>query len=266
MNRGSRVALIATVTLALAGTSRPVWAQDGTARDAPPPPPPAAPIVVAAPAEPAGTDHDAVVGRFGLTYFDITNLPIANPVLGGGAPGAATSSNVQAPVVGGRYWLNRTWGIDAGIGLGLAGGSTETVVGGVDTTVNKTSTTGFALHAGVPIALAHGRHYTFLIIPNTTIGFTTASYTPPAAGAASQDLSGFLFDIGARAGAEIHFGFMGIPQLALQATIGLSFRRSVFKWSAGGNSASDGTNTFGTNVQADPWSIFKDAISATYYF
>jgi hypothetical protein len=35
---------------------------------------------------------------------------------------------------------------------------------------------------------------------------------------------------------------------------------------SGGDSASDGTNTFGTNVSADPWALFKDAISATYYF
>ena len=54
-------------------------------------------------------------------------------------------------------------------------------------------------------------------------------------------------------------------QLALQATLGLSYRRSVYKWSSNGSSASDGTNTFGTQVNADPWAIFKDAISATYY-
>jgi hypothetical protein len=244
------------------------WAQD-TAPSAPAPlvapgPAPAPPIIAR---EEAGTDHDAVIGRFGLTYFDITNLPIANPLIGGGAPPAApTSSNVAAPVVGMRYWFNRRWGLDAGVGLGLAGGSTESVIGGTDTTVNKTSTTGVAFHVGVPIALAYGKHYTFLVIPNTTLGFTTASYTAPVAGASEQDLSGFLFDIGARAGAEIYFGFIGLPQLALQATIGLSFRRSVFKWSSAGNSASDGTNTFGTNVQADPWSIFRDAVSATYYF
>jgi hypothetical protein len=262
------------VTLALALPLAPTsaWAQD-TAPSAPaplvapaPPPPAPAPLIAQAVREEAGTDHDDVIGRFGLTYFDITNLPIANPVVGGGTPAAPTSSNVAAPVVGMRYWFNRRWGLDVGLGLGVAGGSTESVIGNVDTTVNKTSTTGFAIHAGVPIALAYGKHYTFLVIPNTTLGFTTASYTPPTAGAASQDLSGFLFDIGARAGAEIHFGFIGLPQLALQATIGLSFRRSVFKWSSANNSASDGTNTFGTNVQADPWSIFRDAVSATYYF
>jgi hypothetical protein len=227
--------------------------------------------------EDATTDHDRLVRRFGVTYFDITDLPIANSLQdpGNGNPatppaGGITSSTVSAPIVGVRYWLQRTIGIDVGVGLGLAGGSTQAVQGTTSTTVDKTSTTGFALHGGVPLAFAQGRHYAFLVIPELTVGFTSATFKPPSGmgnnTGPEQDLSGFLFDVGARVGAEVYFGFIGIPQLALQATLGLSYRRSTFKWSSGNNSASDGTNTFGTNVQADPWAIFKDAISATYYF
>jgi hypothetical protein len=218
------------------------------------------------------TDHERFVGRLGVTYFDVTDLPIANQFAGGGTPlpGQITSSTVAAPVVGVRYWLNRRFGIDGGIGLGLAGGSDQSINGGTSTTVNKTSSTGFAFHAGMPIALAEGKHYAFLVIPELTVGVTSASFQPNALGGGtappSQDLSGFLFTMGARVGAEIYFGFIGLPQLALQASVGLSYRRSVYKWSSSGNSASDGTNTFGTNVNADPWSIFKDAVSATYYF
>ncbi|MGD0529522.1 MAG: hypothetical protein ABSE49_30570 [Polyangiaceae bacterium] len=251
----------------------------------PPPPRPAPPVVVAPPAPVAApaetpaapaaeTESDPAlwVHHLGVTYFDVTNLPIANPVTGGGgvpAPGGLTSSNVAAPVVGVRYWLTNRFGIDGGLGFGYASGSDQTVAGGTTTTVNKTGTTGFALHGGVPISLAEGKHYAFLVIPDFTVGFTTATYTPPTAAGATagpnQSLSGFLFDIGARAGAEIYFGFIGLPQLALQATVGLSYRRSVYKLSSNGSSSSDGTNTFGTQVNADPWAIFQDAISATYY-
>jgi hypothetical protein len=215
------------------------------------------------------------VGRLGVTYFDIASLPIAASVADPGngmpaapAPTAIAGNTLAAPIVGVRYWLRRNIGIDFGLGLGFGGGSQESVAGSTDTTVDKVSTTGFAVHGGVPIALAHGRHYTFLVIPEFTLGFTSATYKPIGGVVAGpeQDLSGFLFDAGARAGAEIHFGFIGVPQLALQATLGLSFRRTVYKWSSGSNSASDGTNSFGTNVDADPWAIFKDAISATYYF
>jgi hypothetical protein len=216
------------------------------------------------------TDPERVIGHLGVTYFDITDLPIANSVAGGGVPSPLTSSTVAAPVVGVRYWLSKRIGIDGGLGIGVAGGSDQTVTGGQSITISKTSTTGFALHAGLPIALAEGRHYAFLVIPETTIGFTMATFRPAAAPGATaifdQDLSGFLFTLGARVGAEIYFGFIGVPQLALQASVGLSFRRSVYKWSSNGSSSSDGTNTFGTNVNADPWAIFKDAVSATYYF
>ncbi|HEY8041773.1 MAG TPA: hypothetical protein VIF15_18340 [Polyangiaceae bacterium] len=286
-----RVAMGVTLA-ALMLTTRSSRAQDGAGTAPPsspaavpaPAPPPAPPPPPAAPSPPAPaaedttvSDHEQFVGHLGVTYFDITNLPIANPVADPGtgsaatpAPGSITGTNIAAPVVGVRYWLQRNIGIDAGIGFGLAGGSQEAVVGSTDTTVDKVSSTGFAFHGGVPIAFAHFKHYTFLAIPEFTLGFTSATFKPVAAtgGTAGpqQDLSGFLFDLGARIGAEIHFGFIGIPQLALQATIGLSYRRSVYKWKSDSNSASDGTNTFGTNVQADPWAIFKDAISATYYF
>lgn len=242
-------------------------------RPAPPPPPPAPEAPPAAPAEDALNDHQRFIGHLGVTYFDITDLPIANQVTGGGTPGPGgiTSSTVSAPVVGVRYWLNNRFGIDGGIGLGLAGGSDQSVNAGTSTTVSKTSSTGFALHGGLPIALAEGKHYAFLAIPEFTVGVTSATYTPVSTaaggpGGANQDLSGFLLDVGARVGAEIYFGFIGLPQLALQASVGLSYRRSVYKWSSSGNSSSDGTNTFGTQVNADPWAIFKDAVSATYYF
>jgi hypothetical protein len=277
---------IGAAVLTFAGTSR---AQDTTSpaptaapsptTAAAPAPPPAAPAAPATPTE-APTeqqpDHDRFIHHIGVTYFDIAALPIANvlPNFGMGqmvGPGGITSSVVSAPVVGVRYWLTRMIGFDAGIGLGYSGGSQEAVNAGNDQNVDKTSNFGFAFHGGVPIAFAHGKHYTFLAIPGFTVGATTGTFKPQAPGGMGtappeQDLSGFLFDIGARIGAEVHFGFIGIPELALQATVGISFRRSVYKWKSDTSSASDGTNGLATTVDPDPWAIFKDAISATYYF
>jgi hypothetical protein len=219
-------------------------------------------------------DHQRFIHHLGIRYFDIAALPIANPILGTTNPmptaGAITSSTVSAPVLGVRYWVQDNLGVDVGIGLGFRGGSDQAVSAGTSTTVDLAATNGFAFHGGVPIALYHGRHYSLLVIPQFTVGVTSATqkFTAPAGltAAADQDLSGFLFDGGGVIGAEIYFGFIGIPELALQASVGLSFRRSVFKWKSGDNSASNGTNTFGTNVQSDPWAIFVNNISATYYF
>jgi hypothetical protein len=216
-------------------------------------------------------DHVRFVHHVGLMYFNVTALPIANPVAVTGpsapqpGPGVITGSTVSAPVVGVRYWLKDTVGIDVGLGLGFGGGSQEAVSNGTDTKVDKPSATGFALHGGLPVALYQGRHYSFLVIPQFTVGVAGGTFKP-GGGAPDQDLSGFLFDIGAQTGAEIHFGFIGVPELALQATIGLSYRRTAFKWKSDVNSASEGTDAFGTNVQADPWAIFTNNIAATYYF
>jgi hypothetical protein len=85
--------------------------------------------------------------------------------------------------------------------------------------------------------------------------------------------SGFRFDGGARIGTEIQFGFIGVPELALQASVGLRFIHQ--NWNASQDagpgvinpsSASQSANELGTTVQSDPWALFVNNISAIYYF
>ncbi len=170
-------AALATASLLIAMAPRTAHAQDGTttapaaatpAAPPPPPPPPAAEH-----AEEGVNDHDLFVKRLGVTYFDITNLPIATPEVGGA--GALGSTNVSAPVIGVRYWLLQRIGIDGGIGLGFAGGSDQTVANNVVTTVPKVASNGFAFHVGVPVVLAEAKHFTFLVSPQATLGFTSAT-------------------------------------------------------------------------------------------
>ena len=53
---------------------------------------------------------------------------------------------------------------------------------------------------------------------------------------------------------------------ALEGSVGVYLRREAIKWKRDTVSASDGTTTFGTNVQSDPWALFVNNISAFYYF
>ena len=87
-----------------------------------------------------------------------------------------------------------------------------------------------------------------------------------APGGTDTDLSGLRIDAGARVGAEIYFGFIGIPQLALQASVGAYFTHQSWKVSQGNASESVTANTLGTSVQGEPWAIFVNNISALYYF
>lgn len=218
--------------------------------------PPAAAPAASQPSAPAAVaddgvlDHDRFVGHFAVGYLGIAQLPI------GSANGTAT---INAPVIGGRYWVKRELGIDAGVGFALASGSTES--GG--TSADKPSQLGIAFHGGLPINFAYGKHYVFQLVPETTVGFTSATIK----GNPDVSLSGFRLDIGARAGAEIHFGFIGVPELALQASIGLFLHReSRSATPSGGSGSGESTTTFATSVQGDPWALFANNISALYYF
>ena len=218
------------------------------------------------------SDHEKVVGHFGVGYLGLTNIPISPNGTGGLNPNAP--AQVAAPVIGIRWWLGEKIGLDLGLGLGLTSSSTEAVNGNNTISQDQPSVFALALHGGVPLVLAHQKHYKFLLIPELNVGFATSTETPatpPGVVNPNGDIShtGFHLDLGARVGAEIHFGFIGIPQLSLQATVGVFARRDAWKWKQdvgnATNSASAGKTSFGTSVQGDPWAIFANNISAIYY-
>ena len=144
------------------------------------------------------SDHDSVVGRLAVGYLGRTSVNIA-------AQGAVAPAVIPTPVIGVRYWLSDMLGIDAGIGFGLNSSSAE--VGGMDT--DGPGYYAFLLHGGVPLSLASAGHFSFQIVPELNVGFAGASFTPPMGMETSS--SGFHLDVGARAGAEIHFGFIDVP-------------------------------------------------------
>jgi hypothetical protein len=203
---------------------------------------------------PETTDHAQVVRHFGIGYMGRRTINI-NPT---GAP-----ATVDAPIVGVRYWLDPLIGIDAGIGLLFSGGSTK--VGGTSTDLQ--GYTVFMVHGGVPLSLAASKHFSFQVIPELNLGFA-GSKTAPAAGGQTSSLSGIHFDIGARAGGEIQFGFIGIPELSLQAGIGLAFLYDHSKITppAPAMPTSVNTTSLGTSVGNNPWNIFTSNIAALYYF
>lgn len=212
-----------------------------------------------------------MVHHLAVGYMGVSQIPIAQ-VQAGGNPPQVTADNVAAPYIGARYWLSTLVGIDVALGFGYSGGSTSTTVNNTTTSVDTPSRTGFGVHAGLPLALASSSHFTFEAIPELTFGYATSTLKqntpmglPPQP---DVSLSGIRFDIGARIGGEMQFGFIGIPQLSLQATIGLGFRYTQIKASTSDNSFgfSQSTPAFATTVQDAPWAIFTNTVSALYYF
>jgi hypothetical protein len=204
------------------------------------------------------TDHSRFVGDFAIGFLGLQTINIAD------VAGTGTTA-VNAPVIGARYWLDEGMGIDAGIGFNFGTGSSEVETGGATTETDDPQPTAIILHGGVPFALAASQYFVFELIPELNVGF--AGNTVEQAGG-DVTLRGFHLDIGARAGAEVHFGFIDLPQLSLQAGIGVAL---AYDSTSSENEATDTTVSssgtfFGTTVGNDPWDIFTSSISALYYF
>jgi hypothetical protein len=223
-----------------------------------------------------GSDHDQMVGRLAVGYFGITEA-------GAGASAASTAFNANpysftgaAPVVGVRYWLDSMIGIDVGLGIGILGGGFESnpnTPPAPVTEIDRDSFTALTLHAGVPLSLASSQHVSWQVVPEINFGFASVGQDPNPDVEGDLSHSGLHFDIGARAGAEIHFGFMGVPQLSLQGSVGLAFAydkgsstNSEPPAPAGDLEVSHSRTALQTSAGTNPWAIFTNGIAAFYYF
>jgi hypothetical protein len=216
----------------------------------PSPAPPPAPVATRAPEPPAGRpDLDVEARRWAIGYAGLSQVPVGSP----------TQQDITAPAIGVRYWASPMVGVDLAIGFSWAGGSVD--AGGMVT--DKDSVTGFLIQAGVPFALSTHRHVSFQVIPYLAFARGQASL---GTGMSAIDFSAFRFDVGARAGFELFFGFIGIPELSLSATVGLQFETRRYTFESGDVRQHDTTTGFSTTVQSNPWDIFAGNVAARYYF
>jgi hypothetical protein len=204
------------------------------------------------------SDHDMQAGNLGVGYLGRRSM--FTGVTGGatGTIGASGVIEVAAPVIGIRYWVDDFLGIDAGLGVGIQNESGNAGMGDAD----GPNTSAFIIHAGVPLSLSDEGHFSFQIVPELNVGF--ASFSADV----DQEGNGFHLDVGARAGAEIHFGFIGIPKLSLQGSVGVFFASDSVSSNGGGGAPDlEGSRwALGTSVYDNPWNIFQSNVAALYYF
>ena len=215
----------------------------------PPPPPPV--MQQTPPPEPphrAESDLDVQNRRVGIGYAGVSQIPVGSGM-----------ADLTAPAIGVRVWASESMGVDLALGIGWAGGSSESL----GTSMDKDSVYGFVFQGGLPFALANRRHVSFQVIPFASIAY---GGTKMGTGLAETNFSGTRVDVGARAGFELFFGFIGIPELSLNATIGAQFSMRKVSVESGGLSTSDTSLGFSTTVQNSPWDIFAGNVAARYYF
>lgn len=223
------------------------------------------------------TDHETIVGHFGIGFLGVSNLPlpVAVPVGTEENPGLLPNDHIRvrsvaAPALGARIWISRRVGVDTGIGFFYSGGSTTSDLGGTTVDVDKQSVIAFLVHAGVPVLMTDLRHMSLLVIPEATFGMARSNVAPlfDENAPPEAELRGARLDVGVRAGAEVHFGFMGLPNLSLEAGIGLVFTTEWASATVGNQSVSDVATRISTASFSDPWDILSGFgnLSARYYF
>jgi hypothetical protein len=213
-----------------AGELPPPVAPVAAAASRSPPPPPSVPVVIpTADAQPAASDHDAVVGRWGVEARRVAapRYPLAlRPGRGCPMANGTTPCTLEMGALGVRYWRSRNLALNAGLALAVGGGregnrALDTYVGG-----------GPLL--GLTLLLGNWKHLAVGATPELSVmifkpgGSTTERTT--------------LIDLRASLEGELHFGFVGVPALSIGVTSGLVFHYektpAVRVWSIGFGGAS----------------------------
>lgn len=225
------------------------------------------------------TDHSVVVNRLGLRYFGATTLPSLSAM--GTMGGSGTLHTVGA-----RYWLSGGLAIEGGLALGFnSGGTTTTVTAGAGTNTVSSDIPNFfgiGVQIGLPIMLAEAKHLVIHADPFLAFHYGTSaiSTTPERDVQNDVSLNALRLGVGVNATAELQFGFLGIPQLGLQASIGFSInyltssQNTVRTTTRMGEQPRTETTTsnnafnFGTTVGPNYSlsEIITGSISAVYYF
>ena len=239
-----------TVTPNVPGPPPPASAAPPAPTPSPAPPPAAVTGSAPAPEPPASRpDLDVEARRWAIGYVGMSQVPVGSPMI----------QDITAPAIGVRYWATPKVGVDFAVGFSWSGGSVD--AGGMLT--DKDSVSGYLVQAGAPLALSTHRHVSFQVIPYLAYA---QGQTSLGTGTAAIDFSGLRFDVGVRSGLEVFFGFIGIPELSLSATVGLQFEIRRYTFETAGARQHDTTTGFSTTVQSNPWDIFAGNVAARYYF
>lgn len=221
--------------------------------------------VPAATGSQTSSDGERAMGGWALVVFN--TQPFEFPNTGGAPPLPLT-----VYTVGLRHWTTRSlgpfrnWGLDFGVGLAYTGSKVTQPQTGVLVTTDGPSTSGFGFHFGLPLAVAHHRHATFELVPELDLIHAREKLPPTTAGGDSTEYSGWSFRLGVRAGFEIFFGFIGIPELAVEASLGATLSYDSASSTTGPIERSTREWGFATLRGNEPWSIFTGSVAAMYHF
>lgn len=229
------------------------------------------------------TDHDKSVGSWAVGFLGARQVPRA--VAGPGAVvidanGSATltvdSASITVPTFGVRRWFNKRVGFELSLGFNIQGGDVEQAIPNPDPSQSRRvdastpSAKAFALRGGVPISVYAAKHLNVLFLPEFDFGISSQTIEGVNESTTGDplelQLSGLVVGAGARLGAELSFGFIDVPQLALQSAWGARFEWRRRSGKIGDAEMNLSEQAVGTSWFGSPWDIFAGSISLLYYF
>jgi hypothetical protein len=220
-------ALAALATIALSAGPARAAADRGPADEVQPPPQTTGstpgsmsapgPAPVSQPAAPFSlpgpvTDHDAVIGHWGIEARRIAAAPYPLALLPSGcttiAAPPAPPCTIDMGAIALRHWTTRNLAWNVGLAFALGGGRQGSMA--LDTYY------GIGPIGGLTLLLANWRHLAVGASPEASL-----VYFKPSGGAGSGTK---LFAFRAQLEGELHFGFVDVPALSVGITTGLVFQ------------------------------------------
>ncbi len=249
-------------------------------------PEPAAPQMAAPPpraSPPAPREKPTAISRlsnavgFGFFGTSLIDEPFIGPFVFTGAI-LTPARPLSVPLVGARWWTPwavgpiKRVGLEAAFGVASTSGSRSTanLMGQL---VSDTDThLGFAVHLSVPLALASTEHTVIFFAPEfryTADTITPSGTVPLNPGArAGQTAASLATDLSLRAGLELFFGFIQLPNLSIEASIRVGIRwlqvTSLPNGQMGGPQVDDSV-LVNTSLVNNVFDLFTGSISAKYY-
>ena len=223
------------------------------------------------------SDRSRWIGRVGIGFYGLHAIPLPQAsahLVDPTDPNSPFQLNVDdisrtiaAPAIGIRYWFSSDVGLDVAIGFRTHGGTDRSVDPNGTRQSDLESQTAFLVHGGLPIVL--GKHVSVQLTPELNLGFSNGKWRPAPTGGhlpPTVDESGFLLQAGARIGAEVFFGFIGMPEISLDASLGGHLQTRNASVSAGNAEMTRSETGFSTNAFNSPWDFFTSSLAARYYF